>query len=352
MGLLESTGLFDVRLLYVERTGTTHTWPLPGHLDPGQVTALRWAVGKRALTKALRKAVLIPELSKRIRQIKPDVVHACSPIETLIAARLSRTQRWRPRILYTLQDTCDWMHTRVGIALQRWAFEAAEQIFVTSDAFETEFLRKLRLVDDAKPVSYVPNVPPAEFFAGFNPKPATPQLTVAYIGTLRGLEGLRHLVDSARCARQKGADVRVLFAGGGADVDFVQAAARETDFVTYAGPYQYDRDIRKLYGQGDVVYSLYERTRDKAIHIPYRFCEAINCRLPILVAKDTHVGRLVEQYGVGASVALGDNEELAGTLVDWCTHPEKRTTMSNACRNLRGQYVFEHYRERVVEAYS
>jgi len=287
---------------------------------------------------------------KRIWSLKPDVIHALN-WDMLLAARLAAFMLRSTKVVFALQDTTEWMLHPIAKAVQRWAYRGADVIIVTSKGFEARFLRRFNLISDEKKVVFVPNVPPLQQFARFEPHPPGESLTVGYIGLLRGEEGIRSLVSAAGLARNRGAKVRVLFAGKGTGLDLVEELAEKHTYVDYIGPYRHE-DILDIYSEVDVLYGVYDRSYDKKIHLAYRLCEAVNCRLPLIVAKGSHMADVVETHGIGVSFELGDVDGLAGELVEFYHSHEKRNRIASNCERVRTQFVFETYQDRILEAYD
>jgi glycosyltransferase involved in cell wall biosynthesis len=270
----------------------------------------------------------------------------------LLAARMAARRLRGTRVVFTLQDTRGWMLSPAVKALQRWAYRGADRIFVTSQGFESGFLRRFDLLADGREVVFVPNVPPAGLFADLEPRASGRGLTVGCVGFLRGREGIEMLYQAARRARDAGADVRLLFAGKGSERDMVEELAEDGGFVDYAGPYRYERDIRGIYAQVDALYAIYDWSYDKQIHLAYRLCEAVNCRLPVIVAEGTHMAEVVRRHDVGVSVRLGDVEGLAQALAALSASPARRREIAANCRRVRPRFTFEYYEERIMEAYD
>lgn len=272
--------------------------------------------------------------------------------DTAAAARIATLGRPETKIVFILQDTAPWMLRRRYRRIQQCLYRATDLIFVSSLGFKDQLLCKFGLVESGKPIVFVPNVTFDSQFRNFAPRAAGDSLTVGYVGLLRGKEGLEALVEAVAKARQKGADIRVLFAGKGPSEDFVKEVAERFEFAEYLGPYRHNEEIREIYGKVDVLYGVYDRSYDKKIHLAYRFCEAVNCRMPIIVAEDTHMCEEAQRYGVGFCVPLGDVDRLAEELVKLCKSREMRSEFARNCERARSEFVFEHYEERICRAYD
>jgi glycosyltransferase involved in cell wall biosynthesis len=351
MHLLDGMDVYQTELLYFNRKNSPISLPLSGLLDQEQCSRVTWSVGDRPITKLVNRCIVLGLFIRKIRAKAPDVIHAWN-FDMLVAARIAAITMKDTKVVHTLQDTRVWMLSPIVKALQRWAYRGTDQIFVTSQGFETHFLRRFGLIDDEQEVVFVPNVPPAHQFADFEPRSNGMRLTVGYIGLFRGREGIDMLYQAARLARKRGAEVHLLFAGKGRERGLVESLAEENGFIDYLGPYRHDQDIQDIYRNVDALYAIYDRSYDKKIHLAYRLCEAVNCRLPIIVAEGTHMSDVVETYDIGVSIDLGDIKELAQALVRLSQSNTHRKRIAGNCEKVRPQFVFEFYQKRIKEAYE
>lgn len=351
MRCLRDTGNYEVDLLYYERLASSVSLPLPTEFEGIRSSSVARPVGNGTLGKVMNRAVVLAKLARRIKAAKPHVVHAWN-FDMLLAARAGTVGMREARIVFTLQDTTGWMVSPLWRPIQRWAYAGADVVFVTSQGFEHEFLRKFQLIESGKRVEFVPNVPTAQEFANFKPRSVGPELNVGCIGLLRGREGLETLVEATRFARDRGAKVSLLFAGKGPEQSFVERMAQQYPFVAFLGPYSHDRDIRDIYARVDVLYAIYDRSYDKRIHLAYRLCEAINCGLPIIVARDTHMEEVVRAYDVGVAAEIGNVEELTARLVELWSSSDMRRRFTENCEKARPEFVFEKYEGAIREAYD
>jgi glycosyltransferase involved in cell wall biosynthesis len=348
--LLESTGLYQVCLVYMNRVGSSVNMPKSGFLSNDPWYAVSWPDGKLLPSKIINRVVMTMLFVRKILQIKPDVIHAWN-LEMLITARLAKHFLPRTRIIFTLQDTTEWMLRPLVQRVQRWAYKDIDILMVTSPGFESQFLRRFSLIPSSREVVFIPNAPLQRTFKGFQCRAPTNELVVGYIGAFKGGVGITSLVQAACIARESGANVKVLFAGIGLDRPLVEAYSEQFDFVTYLGPYRHEQ-ISDIYRRVDVLYGVYNQTFDKQIHMPYRLSEGICFGLPLIVAEKTLVSEIVEDAGIGLSVRLGDTQQLADALIHLCRHPENRSRMRENCALVRKRHTFESYTDSILTVYS
>lgn len=341
---------WDVWLLYYDRGKTQVSLPMSDDVMREKSVAIRWPVGENPVSKAWNRLVVLIRFARSARQLEPDVLHAWN-FDMLLAGILATLGRRRTRLIFGLQDTTRWMTTPWGRLVQRIAYRRVDCFFVTSLGFRDAFLRRFRLVRRNQPVTFLPNVPQDAKFRNFSPRFGGRGLEVGHIGLLRGEEGIETLIDAVLKAREEGANIRLFFAGKGPAEDLVRRASEEHDFIEYTGPYRHDQEIGSLYGRVDVLYGIYDRSYDKRIHLAYRFCEAVNCRLPIIVAKGTHMAEQTDQFKVGRAVPLGDVKALAETLKE-LADPDVRRAIAENCESARSRFVFETFEDVLSQSYE
>ena len=348
--LLEDTGEYHVELIYQNRVKSPVSVPMTDRIRESQCSAITWPVGRSRLAKTFNRIITIGLFVKKIRSVRPQVIHAWN-LDALIAARLAAIGRHQTKIIFTLQDTTEYMLSEPFKILQRWAYWQTDLIFVTSQQFESHFLRKFHLISNEKKVLFVPNVPPSRLFATFQPRRIKQEITVGYIGAFKGAKGITMLVEAARLARLEGCNIKVLFAGIGLDRGLVESLACENHFVDYFGPYQYDTAILDLYAKVDLIYAIYNQTYDKNIHLAYRLSEAVNCRIPIIVADGTYMSEVVKAYDIGVSISFGDIEGLANVFIELYRNKKEIMRLSGNCETVRERFIFETYQRTICDGY-
>lgn len=174
-------------------------------------------------------------------------------------------------------------------------------------------------------VVLLPNMPQREDFLRYRKKEAG-EFTVGFIGSIRYKEQLKMLIRAA-----KKAGVRVFFAGAATDGE-IETLCKENDgYCEYYGPFNYTQKIAELYGKLDCVYSVYDADMANVrIALPNKLYESIWCCLPILVAQNTYLAELVEEWGVGVAVGHRDEEGLCHILQRL---KNDKNYYSSLCRN-------------------
>ena len=94
------------------------------------------------------------------------------------------------------------------------------------------------------------NVPPLEIWNGFIKKTKNnDEIIIGFIGILRYKKSIFALIDAVEALREKGKNVKVLFAGGsmGDDLKEIKSKITLKDGFIFSGPYKYSSDIQDLY---------------------------------------------------------------------------------------------------------
>ena len=183
-----------------------------------------------------------------------------------------------------------------------------DRLVLTSEKFHEAYY--CNIISKEKMI-YMPNTPDEGPFQNYLRKNSG-EFTVGFIGGVRYMDQMKMLVDAAETV-----DCKVLFAGGGGygDYERITDYCKGKENITFTGKYVFDRDIARLYGMVDCVYSVYDADNANVrIALPNKLYEAVLCGLPIIVAKGTYLSEVVEDWGVGVSVSHKDVNELATTL--------------------------------------
>lgn len=256
---------------------------------------------------------------EELKKCSPDVIYT-DGLDTLQTANAYKNLKPEVKIIYEAADLRESyieqpenLWERITGSLIRNAekkgFRGVEYVALTSRMFFEKHY--VHLISEDR-VIYVPNMPDPEVFACFKKKEEGP-FTVGFIGGIRYLAQMKMLVDAA-----EEAGCKVLFAGaGGTSEEYVQISeyCRGKEFVSFTGKYDYNSDIAELYGSVDCVYAVYNADNANVrIALPNKLYESVLCCLPIIVAKNTYLSRIVEEWGVGVSVGHKDKEELTGVL--------------------------------------
>lgn len=213
-----------------------------------------------------------------------------------------------------------------------------DKLVITSEKFYDIHYNRLISKDN---VILMPNIPDEEPLKNYFKK-KNGMFTVGFIGGIRYLKQMKMLVDAAEIV-----GCNVLFAGaGGTNYDYEQITdyCKDKRYVTFTGRYIYNTDIAKLYGMVDCVYAVYDADNPNVrIALPNKLYEAVYCNLPIIVAKNTYLSQVVENWGVGISVNHNDTNDLVYGLKKMINDPEFYASLSIACQSKKYEISNERY---------
>lgn len=191
---------------------------------------------------------------------------------------------------------------------EKKVLQVVERIIITSPLFFDVHLSKF--VPKEK-ILFIPNIPEISAFEKYVKK-GDGEFTVGFIGGIRYLKLMKMLVDASEIS-----NIKVIFAGAGGtskEYEEIYQYCQGKRQVKFLGRYNYSRDIAKLYGAVDCVYSVYDiKNYNVRIALPNKLYESIFCELPIIVAEETYLGKLVKEWGVGIAVQE-DTSDLVNKL--------------------------------------
>jgi len=253
---------------------------------------------------------------KKLKGVKPDVIYT-NGIDMLYIATKSCKQA---KVCYEVADLREYATRKksafsiVGIAdrvmrsVEKKLGNKISLLVVTSrkfyDVYYSDFIHPDKIIE-------LPNMPVLSAFESYAPKKEG-SFSVGFVGGLRYLEQMKMLVDASETL-----DINVFFSGAtDADSDgSFQKYCKDKPWVKFTGRYDFLKEIADIYGRLDCIYSVYDASNfNVRIALPNKLYEAIVCHLPIIVAKDTYLEELVNDWGVGVSVSYDNKEELVSVL--------------------------------------
>lgn len=307
----------------------------------------------------LNRILSMPSLFVKVRRIVAehlvsDGIIVTASLDMLILARLAAAfrnyeLRHQVRDLHPLQLNTGLIPFHVR-RLERWMLRRVKKLVVSSPKFASEYYEDMFNGE----IVLLENVPRRSVWSGFE-RNAVPKdaLVIGYIGVLRYKESLFALIDTVQRLANDGYDTRVFFAGGGLESDIAEIKDRISmpHLFEFSGPYEYARDIKRLYQNIDLIYAVYdENNRNCQLAMPNKFYESIITKIPILVAANTFLGEQVREWGIGELVKLNEPDSLYALLRDarkpdsWYAQAMDRLNRSSPAR------LFEQYDGALAKA--
>ncbi len=305
----------------------------------------RAATGLLATLPVAGEFALMRQLEARIEQIardiRPDIIHAHSPVlNALPAIRVGR--RLKIPVVYEIRafwedaavdhgtTTENSLRYRLTRAMETRAIRSADHVFTICEGLRNDIIG--RGIAAAK-VTVIPN---AVDVASFQlARPADPQLqekwgltgktVVGFIGSFYAYEGLDLMLDALPELLRQRPDVRLLLVGGGPqEQNLKQQAARLgiADQVIFTGrvPHQ---EVGKYYDLINILAYPRHRMRLTELVTPLKPLEAM-AQGQLFVASDVGGHKELVNHGqTGMLFRAGDREALAQAIVDLLKNPAR-----------------------------
>lgn len=274
----------------------------------------------------------------RMKQLQPKIVYAERFDMLFIAWSYYISSKYKPRIIYEVPDLPSLMvDKRNGIKtnliyyairfLERIIYKSVTILIVTSELFYEGYFHKY--ISKDKKV-YMPNIPDLTAFRNYNyTKSNKDEFTIGFIGVVRYKKQIDMLLEASVAT-----NTNVLLAGFTEDCFDLEHKADKMPNVERIGKYNYENDIAMLYNKCDVIYSVYDASMlNVRIALPNKLYESIYCRIPIIVAKETYLGKLVEELNVGVAVDSNDNKDLIEAINKLKLDNIYYSSLVNSCKN-------------------
>lgn len=201
--------------------------------------------------------------------------------------------------------------SRILRKLEGWLLNKAEMLIYSAPAFYDEYYAGLYQGQTV----LLENLPQPAAWKNFTRHDFDGvTFKIGYIGIIRYMNPLMNLVKAVEDMNSTGIRCSVLFAGGG-NAAQLKELVRTKKVFNFVGRFEYTVEVARLHNDIDLIYAVYDRfDRNCQIAMPTKFYEALITRIPIMVSKDTFVGKLVEEMGIGIAVDGESVEALVAAL--------------------------------------
>jgi PEP-CTERM/exosortase A-associated glycosyltransferase len=322
----------DVDGWHFYRTPTVPAGGLPG-------------LGEYRLMQALEV-----RLEQVARQVRPDILHAHSPLlNGLPAQRVGR--RLGIPVVYEVRAfwedaAVDHGTTREGSAryrLTRWletrALRGASHVFTICEGLRSDIVAR---GIPSERVTVIPNAVDIDAFTpGGQPDPALQaQLglsgctVLGFLGSFYAYEGLDLLLDALPAILRERPDVRVLLVGGGPQEDALKAQATRlglVDRVLFIGRVPH-ADVSRYYDLVDLLVYPRHAMRLTELVTPLKPLEAM-AQSRVMLASDVGGHReLIRDGETGRLFKAGSAPALAATALEMLAQPEQWPAIGAAGR--------------------
>lgn len=304
--------------------------------------------------KRLKNTVkVIIDALKLIKKIKPDLLYVSKTDMLFVAYIYKRLFNNKTELVYEVSDLHSLLIDKqkniskklvswLLVKLEKMLCERIKLLVVTSEYFYSKFYKD---VVDASKMLFIPNTPDPKVFNGFKRK-KNKIYTIGFIGAVRYAKQIEMLIDAAEL---KG--INVFIAGKGIDSQRIEKYAKDKGFVQIYGEYQYEKEIRSLYERVDCIYSVYDANmKNVQIALPNRLYEAVYTKTPIIAAKDTYLGELVEKYKIGKTIEHESMNDLIGVIEELRFNDDLVKIIKSNLAILKDKWVLERYNKKLLDA--
>lgn len=301
----------------------------------------------------IKRMIPLRKFSNKVKEllyrIKPDVIHVQGLDMLRIAVAYKKRTSQKTSIIYEVAD----LH-RLLVDEQKSIIKRVAQIYlrktdrrleqyydlliITSKMFMTVYFDSFVSTDK---VMYMPNLPQMSAFMDYTKKSTNNTFTVGYIGSIRYKKQMRNLIEAS-----KKCGIQLLIAGYEEEPIEIEPLCVENKNIEWAGRFDFEKQASALYGKCDVIYSVYDASMyNVRVALPNKLYESVYCELPIIVAKNTYLSQLVEEWGVGISVSCEDVDELCLAILNLKNNECIRKTIESNCKERKADICIERYNE-------
>lgn len=308
---------------------------------------------RRALPPGLREARAMAALYARLRAVaaavRPDVVHAHSPVLVGAPALCVAAERRVP-LVYEVRDLWE------NASVDRGKFAADSLPYRAARALETAVLRRAAAavticeglrrelaprVGDPRRLFVVPNGVEPE---AFTPRPRSDadvarfglagKEVVGYLGTFQPYEGLDVLIRAMPALRAIRPAAHLLITGGGGVEAELRALVQELGLaahVTFTGPVPHEQ-VPALLALAELCVYPRRSTRTTRTTTPLKPLEAMAMGKAVIVSDVPAMAELVDDGVTGFVARAGDPEHLARTIAGVLAAPGRAREVGAAAR--------------------
>ncbi len=307
----------------------------------------RTPMGSSRLSKlpVLNQIFVINSLAKKLNNIvevvKPDILHAHSPVLNALPA-LQVGRKFGIPVVYEIRAFWEdaavdhgtsregSLRYRLTRALESFAIKRVDAVTTICEGLKNDILARGVSADK---VTVIPNAVNIENFSvGATPDAQLAQelglngkKILGFIGSYYAYEGLNILLDALPRMLVENTNVRVLLVGGGPQEDALKAQAIQlniTDKVTFIGRVPHDQ-VQRYYNLIDVL--VYPRLKMRLTDLvtPLKPLEAM-AQGRLLAASDVGGHReLIQDNKTGTLFKANDASSLADSVLSLLNSPEK-----------------------------
>ncbi|WP_174351497.1 glycosyltransferase [Paenibacillus sp. JMULE4] len=286
----------------------------------------------------------IKQVQAYLNEKKIDIIHAHDLDGAIVGAILKRNSM---KLIWDMHEfyngfNYSLIRKMMNQIAASYCFKKADGFLFVVDEQNEKYAKFIK----HKPVITIPNT--AEFqLLGNIEKTQSQKTRIAFIGAVRDFERLKLLMDVG----EKFENIIIMIHGAGTALDQIMQIKDSYSNTIVTGRFSYDQ-IPDLYKNTDVIYAVYDVTQENVRNaFPVKVYEAIVSGTPVIVSKDTLIGKFVEDYNIGYSINCNSHTELINVLKE-IQDRNKFETKIEAVDKLKQIYTWEKTKLSLIDYYQ
>jgi len=292
--------------------------------QPERKTGLREVGMMHALKKTIESAV---------REFRPDVIHAASPVLVgLPALRVARN--YKLPLVYEVRDLWEnasvdrgkWEYDSIPYkgakALETILFKKSDAVVTICEALRNEIAPRMGRHTS---MHVVPNGVESSLFVSKPPVQAVidkwnfkGKTILGYIGAFQPYEGLETLILAMPEIAEQVPNAHLMITGGGnaleADLHALVEDKNLSHLVTFTGRVPHE-EVQDMYSVVDLMVYPRISTKTTELTTPLKPLEAMALKVPVMLSSTRAMLELVEPGETGYTFPPGDSKALAAAAV-------------------------------------
>lgn len=300
----------------------------------------------------IREAQLMYALSRRltavIDQVRPDIVHAHSPVLVGLPAYFVTKRRGLP-LVYEVRDLWE------NASVDRGKFAAGSVSYRAARALETWLLRHVDAVitigetlreelqeRTGRKIAVAPNGVDPDVFRPLEPEPEWQRQwnpdenqVIAYVGAFQPYEGLDILVKAMRLIAARQQRIHLLVVGDGPErpgLEMLVEKEELRDHVTFTGRLPHNR-VKEIYAVADLLVYPRIATLTTQLTTPLKPLEALSMRKAVLASDLPAMRELISDQATGVLFEAGNAMDLAEKALKLLGDPVMRLRLGGEGRS-------------------
>ena len=322
------------------------------------------------LPPLVREFRLMQSLEQRvataIREWKPDVVHAHSPMLVGLPALYAARRAGLP-LVYEVRDL--WENAsvdrgkfkenslpyRAAAGAETVLFKRAEGTVTICESLRNAISPRVRdqgalhvVANGVDSDKFTPREAPASAWKRWG---LEGKRVIGYVGTFQPYEGLELLIEAIGEIQKKVPEARLVITGAGGQEEQLKAFTQERSLghlVTFTGRVPHS-EVFDIYAMASLMVYPRIRTRTTELTTPLKPLEAMSMERPVVVSDVPAMGELVRHGETGLVFRAGDSKDLAEKCVSVLNNP---TQLLELGRSARAWILKERYWPSLLSRYQ